>query len=120
MTTEATETLDTLQDEARTTGPEVPEREEGTLEIPLGKSGTILHVRPKLSWRSSDMTALNAGSFEVWARNCLEPESFDDWLDIDPTVGEIMEFFDEWKELDGQSPLSTRPSRRSRRGTRQR
>jgi hypothetical protein len=80
--------------------------------------GLTVHVKPVKQWRSSGLRALREGDFQTWAEKCLEPESVDVWLDLDPTIGDVESFFEQWQELSGQSagksPVSPRSSKTTR------
>lgn len=82
-----------------------------------------VRVLPVQDWPSSAMRALNGGDFDTWAEKCLvDDDAGDDyqkWSDLDPTIGQVEEFFLAWEEQSGQnrgkSPAAARSSRRTRR-----
>jgi hypothetical protein len=85
---------------------------------PLGPGETIITVPSSEEWPSSAMTALNAGSFDLWAEKILDEENLGVWLDVDPTMGQIMAFVEELTRIGCFDFLTNRASRRSRRNTR--
>lgn len=87
-------------------------------KAPLGPDGYIVTVPSSEEWRSSAMAALNAGSFDAWAESVLDEENYELWLEIDPKLGEIMDFVEELTRIGCFDFLTNRASRRSRRNTR--
>jgi hypothetical protein len=69
-------------------------------------------IRPLRKWRSSAVTALREGNFEVWARTSLDEDSRALWQRIDPTIDDIETMFAQWAELTGQSPGESPASQR--------
>ncbi len=80
---------------------------------------TYVWVKPADQWRSADTSALVAGNFTAWALSCLAtPDDVAEWVESNPTVVQVNEFFARWKQATGQdagkSPGSRRHSRRTR------
>jgi hypothetical protein len=72
-----------------------------------------VRVKPLNDWRSSATRALREGDFDTWAEKCLAGDDYEIWSDVDPTLGEVEEFFTEWQKVTGQDPKASRASRRS-------
>ena len=84
----------------------------GSFRIPLAT--TEVYVLPRNRWRSSALTALNQGRFDEWAESCLAREiDVDAWMDVDPTIEQVEDFFLAFTEATGQSAGKSRESRRS-------
>lgn len=71
------------------------------VEVPLGER--TVQVIPLRAWRSSAISALRAGNFELWASKCLTPETLPVWREVDPTIDEIEALFRDWSTITGQS-----------------
>lgn len=82
--------------------------------------GQTLHVKPVKQWRSSGLRALREGDFQTWAETCLEADSVNVWLDIDPTIGDVETFFEQWAEQSGQNVGKSSASPRSSKNIRTR
>lgn len=80
-------------------------------------AGRDILVPPLTKWRSSAMRALNSGDFETWAEVVLDNEDYDIWVDVDPTVEEINDFFESISGGLGVDQGNSRASRRSSRPT---
>jgi hypothetical protein len=93
-----------------------------------------VRVLPERDWPSSAVQDLNGGDFHSWAEKCLADDTeYDDddqliagsddgqlWLDTDPTLGEVEDFFEAWEKATGQNRGKSRPAARSSRRTRRR
>jgi hypothetical protein len=81
--------------------------------------GQEVEVLPVKQWRKSAMIALQSGDLETWADLCLTDDGYDVWDELDPTFGEIAEFFgsfgDEMAAVDIQVPGVNRAQRRAQR-----
>lgn len=75
-------------------------------------AGRDVDVKPLRKWRSSAISAMRSGDFEVWARTSLDGDGYDVWLDVDPTIEEVEALFAQWTEATGQSPGESSASRR--------
>lgn len=64
--------------------------------------GNPLRVKPPMDWRSSAIAAMADNNYEVWARGCLAPESYQVWRRVDPTLRQCEEFFQAWRGRTGQ------------------
>jgi hypothetical protein len=87
--------------------------DDDLVRVPLGPSEEIVECLPSRQWRSSATRALNEGDFETWAEKCLTNDGYDVWVEVDPTVEEIEEFFEAFKAAEGIHPLQSRASRRA-------
>ena len=103
---EPTSAVEVLRSEALTDA-------DDTVQVPLGPDDDMIEVLPSRLWRSSAMAAINGGNFELWASKCLTPESYEVWLDVDPTNEEVGQMLAAYREIDGLDPLASRASRRS-------
>ncbi len=84
----------------------------GSVEVSL--CGKTVYVLPRPQWRSSAVSALNRGDFDMWAQACLARDAdFDLWLQLDPMIEEIGSFFDSWGEATGQNSGKSRGSKAS-------
>lgn len=101
-------------------GPSAAEREakgdlvQGTL------AGKTVYVKPVKQWRASAISALRDGDFDKWAEATLDDDDIDIWMDTDPTLGEVEDFFESINPGLGTSPGNSRRSRTSSRTTRKR
>jgi hypothetical protein len=89
-------------------------------EIPLGPSREIVRVLPSRLWRSSAITAMNAGAFDIWASKVLVDGTYEIWQEVDPNAEEIGDFLIALKAVDGLNPLGSVQSRLSSTPTRRR
>ena len=86
-----------------------------TVAVPLGD--VDIEVLPVRDWRNSGLRALRDGDFDTWAEKCLTDAGRAAWLEADPTIGEIEDFFTAWKDSTGQDPGKSVASSRSSRST---
>jgi hypothetical protein len=81
--------------------------------------GQEVEVLPVSKWRRTAMAALRTGDIDTWADLCLTDDGYDVWEELDPTMGEIAEFFasfgDEMAAVDIVPPGGNRAQRRQRR-----
>jgi hypothetical protein len=92
----------------------------GDESVAVDLAGETLYVKPVRQWRSSALRALRDGDFEAWAETSLDEESAEAWVDIDPTVEQVEQFFTDWGKLSGQTMGKSSTSRRSSTRTRKR
>lgn len=90
------------------------DRVKGTL------AGRTVYVPPVKRWRSSALSALRAGDFDKWAEVTLDDESYETWVDVDPTLAEIEDFYASVNPGLGTSPGNSRQRTSSSRRTRRR
>jgi hypothetical protein len=76
---------------------------QGPIRIQLGDDpkNTVL-VLPTGKWRASAFEDIAAGRYGDWARKCSDAKGHQTWLDVDPTIDEVKQFFADWKEESGQ------------------
>lgn len=60
-----------------------------------------VEVLPITKWTSSAIHALRSGDIEIWAEKSLTPDSYQIWIELDPTLDEIEQFMDEWSKASG-------------------
>lgn len=81
--------------------------------------GQEIEVRPIHHWRKSAMVALQGIELDTWAESALTDDGYDVWEQLDPTFGEIGEFFasfgDEMAAHDMAIPGAPQPNRAQRR-----
>jgi hypothetical protein len=94
---------------------EVLDADDGAVEVPLVDE--TVRVKPLNEWRSSASRALREGDFDTWAEKCLAGDGYDTWLDLDPTLAEVEDFFTAWGAATGQDTGKSRASRRSSKRT---
>lgn len=88
---------------------------EGTI------AGVTVTVPPVREWRASAIDAMSDGRFTRWAESVLSDEDADKWLDADPTIGDVEDFFEEiGPSLGMGSAGKSRASRRSSKNTQKR
>lgn len=83
-------------------------------------AGKTVYVRPVKQWRASALHALREGDLMAWAEATLSDDDWDVWIEVDPTVEEIQEFFASINTGLGTDPGNSRRSRRSSTRTRRR
>lgn len=94
---------------------------EVTGELVQGElAGQPIYVPPVKKWKSSALHALRNGDFETWAEKTLPDDDFDLWLEVDPDMEQIEEFFASINSKIGVNTGNSRASRRSSRTTRKR
>lgn len=77
--------------------------------------GEKLEIVPAGAWRQSSMRKLKANDMDAFMEDVLSPESYEQYLDLDPTNDELGEFINSAGEAAGE-PMgkSSGPSRSSR------
>ena len=80
--------------------------------------GEELQVLPPGQWRQSTNVALQEGRLNDWALTALTPESYDRWLELDPTNDEALAFFEDYGRKSGNGLGDSRLSVASSRSTR--
>lgn len=91
---------------------------EARRELVQGElAGRPIYVPPTKQWRSSAMHALRNGDFQSWAEVVLDDDDYDVWIEVDPTLEQIEDFFEvvNPKLSAGNSRASRRSSARTRR-----
>lgn len=85
---------------------ELPEAEKQAVEaageyvaVPVGDMEA--RVKPQRDWRMSDMRLLNQGDLDAWAESVIHPDDFDEFMDLDITMGEFQTFAEEAARLAG-------------------
>lgn len=78
--------------------------------------GKALEVIPSGAWRQSAMRMLREGDLDGFLEEVLSPESYDIYLDLNPTNDEVGEFVNGAAEASGESVgKSSGPNRSQRR-----
>lgn len=74
-----------------------------------------LQIVPAGAWRQSTMRKLKANEMDDFMEDVLSPDSYEAYLDLDPTNDELGEFINAAGESSGESVgKSSGPSRSSR------
>ncbi|MCX4543770.1 hypothetical protein [Streptomyces sp. NBC_01565] len=82
--------------------------------------GKTLEIVPSGAWRQSSMRLLRAGDLDAFLEEVLSPESYEVYLDLDPTNDEIGEFVNGAAEAAGEPVGKSSGPNRSQRRTRRR
>jgi hypothetical protein len=78
--------------------------------------GKTLEIVPSGAWRQSAMRMLREGDLDSFMDQVLSPDSYDLYLDLDPTNDQVGEFVNAAGEASGESVgKSSGPSRSPRR-----
>lgn len=79
--------------------------------------GVQLELVPASAWRHSTMRKLRQGFFDEFMEDVLSPESFDVYVEVDPTNDEFNDFMDRVNAIGEPVGKSNgpRPSQRSTR-----
>jgi hypothetical protein len=90
------------------TDPEVTPAEAQEIEaaghyVTAELCGKKLEIIPSGAWRQSAMRMLRIGDTDAFMEQVLSPESYDVYLDLDPTNDEVGEFVNEAGEASGES-----------------
>ena len=101
-------------------GPSAAEREAKGDLVQGELTGQTIYVRPVKQWRASALSALRDGDFNKWAEGTLDDDDLDIWMDTDPTLEDIENFFATINGGLGTTPGNSRRSRTSSRNTRKR
>lgn len=92
-----------------------------TVPVTMG-NGVTVRVPLQSEWRMDAMNFMRAGDFTSWAESVLSDDDlglWDDWMDRNPKLGEVTQFFDELGKATGQA-AGNRASRRQSARTRTR
>jgi hypothetical protein len=79
-----------------------------------------LQIVPAGAWRQSTMRKLKANEMDDFMEDVLSPESYEAYLDLDPTNDELGEFINAAGEASGESVGKSSGPRPSSRSTRKR
>ena len=93
---------------ARTAEPEVTPAEAQEVEakghyVPAVLCGSDVDIVPTGAWRQSSMRKLRAGDMDAFMQDILSPDSYDLYLDLDPTNDEVNDFMEEAGAVSGES-----------------
>jgi hypothetical protein len=94
---------------------EAAQRPDGTVPIELGNGATV-HVPMQVNWRKSAQDFMRVGDFDSWAESVLDEDgiaAWEEWMDTDPTLGDISAFFENVGKATGLAAGGNRASRRS-------
>lgn len=103
------------------TSPEVTPAEAQQIEadghyVTAELCGKQLEIIPSGAWRQTAMRMLRGGDLDGFLEEVLSPDSYDVYLDLDPTNDEVGDFVNGAAEAAGESVgKSGGPSRSSRR-----
>lgn len=81
---------------------------------------TELDIVPSGAWRQSSMRKLKAGDMDAFMEDVLSPESYEAYLELDPTNEELNEFMEDAGTAGGESLGKSSGPKASRRSTRRR
>lgn len=82
--------------------------------------GEKLQIVPAGAWRQSSMRKLKANELDDFLEDVLSPDSYEAYLDLDPTNDELGEFINSAGEGSGESVGKSSGPRASSRITRKR
>lgn len=82
--------------------------------------GKTLEIVPPGAWRQSWQRKLKAGDMDAFLEDVLSPDSYETYLDLDPTNDEIGEFLNTAGEASGEPMGKSGGPRASSRSTRKR
>jgi hypothetical protein len=111
--------LSSVQDPAPSTASAAEKEVRGEL-VQGTLAGKTLYVKPVKQWRASALHALQEGDLMGWAEATLSDDDWEIWLEVDPTLAEIEDFFRSIGGGLGTDPGNSRRSPRSSRRTRRR
>ncbi|MFD5137449.1 hypothetical protein ACFWMX_14605 [Streptomyces sp. NPDC058378] len=80
----------------------------------------VLEIVPAGAWRQSSMRKLKANDMDAFMEDVLSPESYELYLDLDPTNDELGEFINAAGDGSGESVGKSSGPRGSSRATRKR
>jgi hypothetical protein len=107
-------------DEQEVTAAEAQEIEAEGHYVTTTLCGEEVQVIPPSAWRSSWQRMLNQGDLDGFAEKVLQPDDYERYLELDPTIVEFMEFAQEAASLVGESLGNSRGPAPSSRATRRR
>jgi len=82
--------------------------------------GKMLEVVPSGAWRQSTMRMMRTGNIDAFMEQVLSPDSYDVYLDLDPTNDEVADFVNQAGEASGESVGKSSGPKASQRRTRRR
>ncbi|WP_327738462.1 hypothetical protein OG749_36370 [Streptomyces nojiriensis] len=90
------------------TAPEVTPAEAQEIEaaghyVTADLCGKTLEVVPSGAWRQSAMRMMRIGDIDAFMERVLSPDSYELYLDLDPTNDEVGEFVNGVGEASGES-----------------
>lgn len=109
-----------MADNVKSITPSAAEREAKNDLIQAELAGKTIYVPTTNNWRSSALHALREGDLHTWAEKTLNDDDWDTWLEVDPTMDEISDFFSTINGATGTDPGNSRGSRTSSRSTNKR
>lgn len=80
------------------------------------ETGVEIRVPVQSTWKRSAMDYMQIGDFDSWAELVLTKEDlghWDEWMHLDPTMGEITKFFERVGKATGEAAGGNRASRRA-------
>jgi hypothetical protein len=80
----------------------------------------VLEIVPPGAWKQSWQRKLKAGDMDAFLEDVLSPDSYDLYLDLDPTNDQIGEMLNAAGEASGESVGKSSGPSRSSRATRKR
>ncbi|MYV77796.1 hypothetical protein GT352_28265 [Streptomyces sp. SID1046] len=89
--------------ESEVTPAEAQEIEASGHYVTASLCGKTLEVVPSGAWRQSTMRMMRIGDIDAFMERVLSPDSYDIYLDLDPTNDEVSEFVNEAGESSGES-----------------
>lgn len=93
-----------------------------TVAIALG-TGVVVNVPMQSEWRMSAQNYMRVGDFDSWAEVVLSKvdlAAWDEWMDKDPTMGEMTPFFEALGKATGEAAAGNRALRRQLQRTQRR
>lgn len=92
---------------------------DGAVPVSMG-NGKSVYVPMQVNWKKSAQDFINAGNFDSWAESVLSDEDlglWDEWIDTDPTMGDMLDFMERLGKETGLAAAGNRALRRSSRRT---
>lgn len=74
--------------------------------VPLGDGA--VQVKPAMDWLTEAFSALLKGDAETWATTSLV--DYTEWKSLRPTMRQMRDFIEAYKEITGSDPGKSRPS----------
>lgn len=102
------------------TAAEAQEIEAGGHYVSATLGATEVDVVPSGAWRQSSMRKLKAGDIDEFMADVLSPDSYELYLELDPTNEEVNEFMEEAGSAAGESLGKSGGPKASPRSTRRR
>lgn len=90
------------------TDPEVTPAEAQEIEasghyVTAELCGKTLEVVPSGAWKQSTMRMMRSGDIDAFMERILSPDSYETYLDLDPTNDEVGDFVTDAGEASGES-----------------